>query len=121
MYVEPILRYIYYRATRKNSFAKAANKMRRRTKSVGGSAKTRLRRTAKQKRHGSKAQRRRVSRTFRRDTEIDSLTREMSTIAEQQRATTEVLKLIGSSSRSPRSFCQHIGECCSDLRCRHRH
>jgi len=46
-------------------------------------------------------QRRRVSRTFRRDTEIDSLTREMSTIAEQQRATTEVLKLISSSSGDP--------------------
>jgi signal transduction histidine kinase len=75
--------------------------MRRRSKSVGGSAKTRLRKTAKQKgRHVSITQRRRVSRTFRRDIEIDSLTREMSTIAEQQRATTEVLKLISSSSSS---------------------
>ena len=76
--------------------------MRRRSKSIGGSAKTRLRKTATRKRrHGSITQRRRVSRTFRRDTEIDSLTREMSTIAEQQRATAGVLKLIGSSSGVP--------------------
>jgi two-component system, NtrC family, sensor kinase len=67
--------------------------MRRRSKSTGGSAKARLR--------NSITQRRRVSRTVRRGTEIESLTREMSTIAEQQRATTEVLKLISSSSGDP--------------------
>src|SRR5262252_5285075 len=76
--------------------------MRRRSKSVGGSAKTRLRKTTKQKRrHASISQRRRVSRTVRRETEIGPLTRELNTIAEQQRATTEVLKLIGSSSADP--------------------
>src|SRR5499427_295039 len=76
--------------------------MRRRSKSVGGSAKTRLRKTTKQKRrHASISQRRRVSRTVRRETEIGPLTRELNTIAEQQRATTEVLKLIGSSSTDP--------------------
>src|SRR6516164_4889545 len=76
--------------------------MRRRSKSVGGSAKTRLRKTAKQKRrHGLIAGRRRIARTFRRETEIELPTRELNTIAEQQRATTEVLKLIGSSSTDP--------------------
>src|SRR5215469_11871078 len=76
--------------------------MRRRSKSVGGSAKTRLRKTTKQKRrHASISQRRRGSRTVRRETEIGPLTRELNTIAEQQRATTEVLKLIGSSSTDP--------------------
>jgi signal transduction histidine kinase len=76
--------------------------MRRRSKSVGRSVKTRLRKTTKQKRrHASISQRRRVSRTVRRETEIDPLTRELNTIAEQQRATTEVLKLIGSSSTDP--------------------
>src|SRR5215472_15664021 len=74
--------------------------MRRRSKSVGGSAKTRLRKTAKQKRrHGLIG--RRIARTFRRETEIELPTRELNTIAEQQRATTEVLKLIGSSSTDP--------------------
>jgi len=76
--------------------------MRRRSKSVGGSAKTRLRKAAKQKRrHGLIAGRRRIARTFRRETEIELPTRELNTIAEQQRATTEVLKLIGSSSTDP--------------------
>jgi len=76
--------------------------MRRRSKSVGRSAKTRIRKTAKQKRrHASISQRRRVSRIVLRETEIDPLTRELNTIAEQQRATTEVLKLIGSSSTDP--------------------
>jgi len=76
--------------------------MRRRSKSVGGSAKTRLRKTAKQKRrHSLIAGRRRIARTFRRETEIELPTRELNTIAEQQRATTEVLKLIGSSSTDP--------------------
>ncbi len=83
--------------------------MQRRSKSIGGSAKTRLRKKATQKRrHGSITQRRRVSRTVRRDTEIDSLTREMSTIAEQQRATTEVLKLISSSSGDPQEVFANI-------------
>src|SRR5215469_13678605 len=68
--------------------------MRRRSKSTGESAKTRPRKTATQKR------RRRVSRISRRDVDIDSLTREMSTIDEQQRATTDVLKLISSASSS---------------------
>ena len=73
--------------------------MRRRTKTVG-SAKTRLRRSTKQKRrHGSVAQR--VPRNFGRETEIEPLTRELNTIAEQQRATTEVLKLISSSFGDP--------------------
>jgi two-component system, NtrC family, sensor kinase len=83
--------------------------MRRRSKSIGGSAKTRLRKKATQKRrHGSITQRPRVSRTVRRDTEIDSLTREMSTMAEQHRATTEVLKLISSSSGDPQEVFANI-------------
>src|SRR6516164_7365232 len=74
--------------------------MRRRSKSVGGSAKTRLRKTATQKRrHGSITQRRRVSGTSRREHEIDPLTNELN--IEQQRATTEVLKLISSSFGDP--------------------
>src|SRR6516164_1650715 len=78
--------------------------MRRHSKSMGGSAKTRLRKKATQKRrHGSITQRPRVSRTVRR-----SLTREMSTIAEQQRATTEVLKLISSSVGDPREVFANI-------------
>ena len=80
--------------------------MRRRSKSIGGSVKTRLRKKATQKRrHGSITQ---CQRTVRRDTEIDSLTREMSTIAEQQRATTEVFKLISSSSGDPREVFANI-------------
>ena len=83
--------------------------MRRHSKSIGGSAKTRLRKKATQKRrHGSITQRQRVSRTVRRDTEIDSLSREMSTIAEQHRATTEVLKLISSSFGDPREVFANI-------------
>ena len=76
--------------------------MRRRSKSVGRSAKTRLRKPATQKRrHGSITQRRRISRTLGHETEIEPLAREMSTIAEQQRATTEVLRLISSSFGDP--------------------
>ena len=76
--------------------------MRRRSKSVGGSAKTGLRNTAKQKRrHGSITQRRRAIRASRRETETEPLTHELNTIAEQQHATTEVLKLISSSSADP--------------------
>src|SRR5215831_11065508 len=76
--------------------------MRRRSKSTGRSAKTRLRKAVMQKRgHGSMTRRRRISRTLGRKTEIEPLTRETSTLAEQQRATTEVLKLIGSSFGDP--------------------
>src|SRR5215470_4138468 len=76
--------------------------MRRRSKSTGRSAKTRLRKAAMQKRrHGSITRPRRISRTLGRETEIEPLTREMSTIAEQQRATTEVLKLISRSFGDP--------------------
>src|SRR5215467_8845023 len=83
--------------------------MRRRSKSIGGSAKTRLRKKAtQQRRHGSITQRRRASRTVRPGTEIDSRTREMSTIAEQQRATTEVLKLISSSVGDPQEVFANI-------------
>jgi len=74
--------------------------MRRRSKSAGGSGKAR--------RHGSKTWRRRISRTLRRETEIERLTRELSTIAEQQRATAEVLKLIGSPSGDPQSVFANI-------------
>jgi two-component system, NtrC family, sensor kinase len=75
--------------------------MRRRSKSAGGS-KTRLRRRAAQKRpYGSTSRRRGISRVFRRETEIRPLTGELNTIAEQQRATTEVLKLISSSFGDP--------------------
>src|SRR5215469_3030735 len=76
--------------------------MGRRSKSVRTPAKPQLRKTATQRR------RRRVSRTFRPDTEIDSLIREMSTIAEQHRATTEVLKLISSSSGDPQEVFANI-------------
>src|SRR5215470_17874792 len=83
--------------------------MRRRSKSIGGSAKTRLRKKAtQQRRHGSITQRRRASRTVRPGIEIDSRTREMSTIAEQQRATTEVLKLISSSVGDPQEVFANI-------------
>jgi two-component system, NtrC family, sensor kinase len=75
--------------------------MRRRSKSAGGS-KTRLRRRAAQKRpYGSTTRRRGISRVFRRETEIQPLTGELNTVAEQQRATTEVLKLISSSFGDP--------------------
>jgi two-component system, NtrC family, sensor kinase len=75
--------------------------MRRRSKSAGGS-KTRLRRRAAQKRpYGSTTRRQGISRVFRRETEIQPLTGELTTVAEQQRATTEVLKLISSSFGDP--------------------
>jgi signal transduction histidine kinase len=76
--------------------------MRRRSKSIGGSAKTRLRKAGTQKRrHGSITQRRRVSRTLGREAEIEPLTQELNAITEQQRATTEILKLISSSFGDP--------------------
>ena len=86
----------------------AVDKMRRRSKSVRGSAKTRLRKTATQKRHGSITQRRRISRAFRRETEIEPPTHELNTIAEEQRATTEVLKLISSSFGDPQPVFANI-------------
>jgi signal transduction histidine kinase len=79
--------------------------MRRRSKPVGGSAKARLRKTAKQiGRHVSITQGQSISRTFRRD----PLTHELNTIAEQQHATTEVLKLISSSSADPQQVFANI-------------
>jgi two-component system, NtrC family, sensor kinase len=82
--------------------------MRRRSRSVGGS-KTRLRRRAAPKRpHGSTTRHRRISRVFRRETEIQPLTGELNTIAEQQRATTEVLKLISSSFGDPQPVFANI-------------
>ena len=83
--------------------------MRRRSKSSGGSAKTRLRKTATQVRpDGSTTRRRRISRSPRRETDVERLTRELSTIAEQQRATGEVLKLISSPSDDPQSVFANI-------------
>jgi signal transduction histidine kinase len=77
--------------------------MRRRSKSRGGSAKLRIRKTATQARRH-----RHVSRTFQRETEVERLTRELDTIAEQQRATAEVLKLIGSPPDDPQSVFANI-------------
>src|SRR5215467_15217426 len=83
--------------------------MRRRSKPVGGSAKARLRKTAKQKgRRVSITQGQSISRTFRRETEIEPLTHELNTIAEQQHATTEVLKLISGSFADPQQVFANI-------------
>src|SRR5215831_9228497 len=74
--------------------------MRRRSKSIGRSAKMRLRKTAAQKRrHATVTTRRRISRKLGR--EIETLTRDLNAVTEQQRATTEVLKLISSSFGDP--------------------
>src|ERR1700751_4028733 len=82
--------------------------MRRRSRSAGGS-KTRLRRRAAPKGpHGSTTRHRRISRVFRREAEIQPLTGKLSTIAEQQRATTEVLKLISSSFGDPQPVFANI-------------
>jgi len=79
--------------------------MRRRAKSAGGSAKSRLRKPATQvRRDGSTTQRRRIS----PETEVERLTRELNTIAEHQRATAEVLKLISRPSRDPQSVFANI-------------
>jgi two-component system, NtrC family, sensor kinase len=58
-------------------------------------------RATQKRRHDSISQHRRTSRTLRRETEVQRLTSELNTIAEQQRATTEVLKLISSSFGDP--------------------
>ena len=77
--------------------------MRRRSKSAGGS-KSRLRKPVTQvRRDGSTTQRPRRSHTLRGEIEVEQLTRELNTIAEQQRATVEVLKLIGRPSGDPQS------------------
>jgi signal transduction histidine kinase len=81
--------------------------MRRRSKSSGGSAKTRLRKTVTRTRR-STIRRRPISRTLRRETEVERLTRELSTITEQQHATAEVLKLISSPSGDPQSVFANI-------------
>jgi two-component system, NtrC family, sensor kinase len=83
--------------------------MRRRSKAPGGSAKSRLRKTtARARRRGSTTWHRRISSTLRHKAEIEQLTRELNTIAEQQRATAEVLKLIGSPSDDPQSIFANI-------------
>jgi two-component system, NtrC family, sensor kinase len=83
--------------------------MRRRSRSAGRSAKSQLRKTASQVgRHGSKNRRRSISRTLRPKIEVERLTRELNTIAEQQRATAEVLKLISRPSNDPRSVFANI-------------
>jgi signal transduction histidine kinase len=79
----------------------APNEMRRRSKSIGRSARRRRKTAPQKRRHGSITQRQRVSRNLGREPEIEDLAREVSTIAEQQRATTEVLKLISSSFGDP--------------------
>ena len=74
-----------------------------------GSAKSRLRKTVTQaRRQRSTTRRRRISHTLRRETEVERLTRELSTIAEQQRATAEVLKLISNPSGDPQSVFVNI-------------
>jgi two-component system, NtrC family, sensor kinase len=85
-----------------------SKRMPRRSKPPG-SAKSRLRKTVTQaRRQRSTTWRRRLSRTLRRETEVERLTRELSTIAEQQRATAEVLKLISSPSGDPQSVFANI-------------
>ncbi|MFY9839248.1 MAG: hypothetical protein WAK55_22785, partial [Xanthobacteraceae bacterium] len=51
---------------------------------------------------------RRIPRTLRHETEIEQLTHELNTIAEQQRATAEVLKLISRPSGDPQSVFANI-------------
>jgi two-component system, NtrC family, sensor kinase len=81
--------------------------MPRRSRSGRGSAKSRLRKT-QARRHGSTTPRRRISRALPPETDVERLTRELDTIAEQQRATAEVLKLIGSPSDDPQSIFANI-------------
>ena len=65
--------------------AASGNKMRRRSKSVRGSAKAGLRKTAKKKHRDSITQHRRTSRTFRRENEIERFTRELNSSVRLQR------------------------------------
>jgi signal transduction histidine kinase len=60
------------------------------------------------RRDGSTTQPRRISRILRLETEVDRLTRELSTITEQQRSTAEVLKLISRPSDDPQSVFANI-------------
>jgi two-component system, NtrC family, sensor kinase len=87
-----------------------SKRMPRRSKSPGGSSKARLPKKATQAhRHGSRTRgRRRISRTFQRETEVERLTRELNTIAEQQRATAEVLELISRPSSDLHSVFANI-------------
>jgi signal transduction histidine kinase len=83
--------------------------MRRRSKAPGASAKSRFRKTTTEaRRHGSRTWHRRISSTLRHETEIEQLTCELNTIAEQHRATAEVLKLIGRPSGDPQSVFANI-------------
>ena len=65
-------------------------------------------RATQKRRHDSISQHRRTSRALRRETEVQRLTSELNTIAEQQRETTEVLKLISSSSGDPQEVFANI-------------
>ena len=83
--------------------------MRRRSKAPGGSTKSRLRKkTTQARRHGSRTWHRRISSTLRHETEVERLTHELNSKAEQQRGTAEVLKLIGRPSSDPQSVFANI-------------
>ncbi|MGC2075749.1 MAG: GAF domain-containing protein, partial [Xanthobacteraceae bacterium] len=81
--------------------------MPRRSRSAGGSAKSRFRKT-QARRHGSTTPRRSISRTLRSETDVERLTHELNAIAEQQHATAEVLKLISRPSSDPQSVFANI-------------
>jgi two-component system, NtrC family, sensor kinase len=72
--------------------------MKRRSKSGGGPAKARRRGRATTQRRQAPARAPRGAAAPGRDTEIERLTRELNQAAEQQLATSEVLRLIGGSS-----------------------
>jgi two-component system, NtrC family, sensor kinase len=79
--------------------------MRRRSKSAGRS----VPKTATQMpRDGAKTWRRPKSRALQPETEVKRLTQELNTIAEQQRATAEVLKLFSRPSGDPQSVFANI-------------